>query len=120
MMDNGLAKKAAIADRPVRPSSSPASCAQSSIQIDRVSAGSLAGLLSGRPCDPRKYRALYPDRWSAFLRAHFQNATHVAAFFEIDHKTARNWVEGATGPTGWAVAYVIHSIPSARQFLEAA
>lgn len=85
-----------------------------------VSPGDLAGLLSGRPCDPRRFRALYPDRWSAFLRANFHNATHVAAFFDIDDRCARNWLEGVTGPQGWAVEFAIRSIPGAAQHLRAA
>ena len=56
-------------------------------------------------CDPRRFRSLYPDKWTAFLRAHFNGITQVAAFFDVDAKTARNWWEGTTGPQGWAVEY---------------
>ena len=85
-----------------------------------VSSGDLAGLLSGRPCDPLRFRALYPDRWSAFLRAHFQSATHVSVFFEVDNRCARNWWEGTSGPQGWAVEFAIRSLPAAAQYLRAA
>lgn len=73
-----------------------------------------------RPCDPRRYRALYPDMWFRFLRAHFQDATAVAYFFGVDSKTAREWWEGITRSQGWAVSYAIESIPTAREYLRAA
>lgn len=79
--------------------------------------GDLAGLLSGRPCDPMAFRRLYPHRWSGFLRAHFRNATEVAVFFSVNEKTARQWWEGLTGPQGWAAAYAVAAIPSASQHL---
>lgn len=66
------------------------------------------------------FRRLYPDRWAAFLRGHFRNATEVAVFFDVNEKTARQWLEGVTGPQGWAAAYAVASIPAAaRQLLEA-
>ena len=64
--------------------------------------GQSSGELS---CDPRRFRTLYPDRWTAFLKAHFGGPAHVAAFFDVDPKTARNWWEGTSGPQGWAVEY---------------
>lgn len=64
--------------------------------------GQSSGELS---CDPRRFRSLYPDRWTAFLKSHFNGAAHVAVFFDVDAKTARNWWEGTTGPQGWAVDY---------------
>ena len=83
------------------------------------SPGNLSDLLAGRPCDPRRFRALYPDRWSAFLRAHFQNHMHVAVCFDVEEKTARLWWEGVTGPKGWVVDYAIRALPAARKWLEA-
>lgn len=73
-----------------------------------------------RRCDPRRYRALYPDLWCAFLHSHFRDATHVAYFFSVDPKTARDWWEGVSRSQGWAVAYAIEMIPTAAQFLRAA
>lgn len=77
-------------------------------------------MLSGRPCDPRAFQRLYPDRWHAFLKAHFRNSVEVAAFFCTDERTARLWLEGTTTPRAWAVSYAVMSIPSARKYLEAA
>lgn len=79
----------------------------------------LPDLLRGRPCDPRMFRALYPTKWAAFLRAHFENPTHVAAFFDVDHHCARNWYEGKTGPQGWAVNFALRAVPDAQPDLEA-
>ena len=62
-------------------------------------------MLDARPCDPMRFRAVYPDQWSAFLRGHFQSAQHVGVFFGVDGKTARHWWEGTTGPQGWAVDF---------------
>ena len=83
--------------------------------------GGLAGLLSGRPCDPRAFRRLYPDRWAAFLKAHFRNSTEIACFFDIDEKTARQWLNGINAPQAWAASFAVVSIPgAARELLEAA
>ena len=64
-----------------------------------------SGTFSGRPCDPYAFRRLYPHKWRDFLKAHFDSAARVQAFFSIDEATARNWWHGKTGPQGWAVDY---------------
>lgn len=69
------------------------------------------------PCDPRRYRALYPDLWFQFIRAHFSDAVHVAFTFGVDAKTGRDWWEGHTRSQGWAVAWAIEHIPAARAYL---
>lgn len=79
--------------------------------------GEFSGMLSGRPCDPRAFQRLYPDRWSGFLRAHFRNSVEVAVFFDVDEKTARQWIEGVTGPRGWAASYACIAIPGAASWL---
>lgn len=103
-----------------RPASSVAP-ADNAAAADGVSSGvvpgDLAGLLSGRPCDPRAFQRVYPDRWAAFLRANFRNALEVAVFFSVDEKTARQWIEGVTAPRGWAASFAVLAIPSAQAFL---
>ena len=84
------------------------------------SPGGFPGMLAGRPCDPRRFRALYPDRWMTFLHAHFWNHTHVAVFFDVDERTARLWWEGTNAPQGWAVDFAVQSIPAAADWLRAA
>ena len=85
-----------------------------------VSPGTLAGLLAGRPCDPRALRAAFPERWGRFVRAHFRNPLEVAVFFDVDEKTGRLWWEGSHGPQGWVVDFAIRSIPDAQHWLDAA
>ena len=80
----------------------------------------ISGKPSGNSPDPRRYRALYPDRWHLFLHAHFRDAQHVAFFFGVSERTGRDWWEGVTASQGWAVAYAIETIPAAQAFLRAA
>ena len=79
-----------------------------------------SGKPSGHSPDPRKYRALYPDRWIAFLKAHFRDHMQVAYFFGVSERTGRDWWEGKTGSQGWAVAYAVDQIPTAAEYLRAA
>lgn len=79
-----------------------------------------SGKPAGNSPDPRRYRALYPDRWHNFLHAHFRDAQQVGYFFGVSERTARDWWEGVTRSQGWAVAYAIETIPTAAQFLRAA
>lgn len=68
----------------------------------------LPDLLNGRHCDPRRYRLLFPQRWSAFLKSHISdNSVDVAYVFGVDEHCARNWLEGKTGPQGWAVDFAL-------------
>ena len=87
-------------------------------------AGSPSGLPPGKSPgsnpDPRRYRALYPDLWCAFLHAHFRDALHVAFFFSVSERTGRDWWEGVTTSQGWAVAYAVETIPTAAAYLRAA
>lgn len=74
------------------------------------SSGSLA---VERPFDLHRFRTLFPDRWASFLRAHFRNHTQIAAFFDVDDKTARNWLDGTTKPTAPTALIAVASIPGA-------
>ena len=66
-----------------------------------------------RPFDLHRFRALFPDRWAGFLRSHFRNSAEIAAFFGVDDKTARNWVEGSTKPTAPSAIIAVARIPGA-------
>lgn len=57
-----------------------------------------------QPFDPWRFKAVFPDRWSAFLRAHYRNAEHVAHEYGVRYQTALNWWQGAHRPSGQAVA----------------
>lgn len=80
--------------------------------VPPMSSGDLAGVLSGRPINLRHYRAVLPDRWAAFLRAHFRNSVTVAFFFDVDEKTARNWLDGVTAPRAEVVLALAERAPS--------
>lgn len=86
-------------------------------KIATQGADDTSGIYSGRRCDPRAFQRLYPDRWHEFLKAHFRNSVEVAAFFDVNEKTARLWLEGCNAPRGWAVAYAVTRLPSAAKYL---
>lgn len=78
---------------------------------------SSSGTLSGKPFDLHHFRAMFPDKWSALIRRHFRSTVEVAYFFSVDEKTARNWWEGVTGPSGHAVAIAMKCLPGAMDVL---
>lgn len=61
-------------------------------------------LQEGRVIDPHRYRVLFPERWSAFLRAHHRTIEEVAVFYDVTYRCARNWWEGSHRPSGDKVA----------------
>lgn len=64
-----------------------------------------------RRADPYAYRRVFPDRWAAFLRSNFRNSVEVAAFFDVTHRTAENWMNGTGRATGDKVALAALSFP---------
>lgn len=76
-----------------------------------------SGDYSGKRFDIWGLRRKFPERWRGFLRAHFQNPVHVAFFFSVDEKTARNWWEGTGSPRVEYVLVAIEHVPGARQML---
>lgn len=84
--------------------------------VRRQSSGNGFGqksLAGQRQCDPLAFYAEFPDRWQAFLRAHFRNAFEVAAFFSVTEKAAEKWWEGIGGPQGAKLGYALAEIPGA-------
>lgn len=75
------------------------------------------GTFTGKPFDLHHFRAIFPDQWSRLIRQNFQCTVHVACFFSVDEKTARNWWEGVTGPSGHAVAIAVRCLPGAIDML---
>lgn len=69
------------------------------------------------PANLHGMRRCFPARWAHFLHSHFHNATHVAAFFDVDHHTARAWMNGRHGANGPAVLYAVQRIPGALAML---
>ena len=84
---------------------------------ETVNAAGPVASLGVFPANLHGYRRCFPDRWAAFLRAHFQSATHVAAFFDVDHHTARAWLSGKHGATAPVALYAIQRIPGALAML---
>lgn len=72
-------------------------------------------LTGGRPIDPLRYKVLFPDRWSAFLRAHHRNVEEVAVFYDVTFRCATNWWEGAHRPSGDKVAIAATTNPAGFQ-----
>ena len=72
--------------------------------------------------DPWRFKAIFPDRWSAFLRAHLRSVEHAAVFFGVTERAARDWCLGASGARGSHVAIAFAADPEGarRILLEAA
>jgi hypothetical protein len=69
--------------------------------------------LQGVPCDPHRFRVVFPDQWMAFLRAHHRSAEEVAVFYGVTFRTAENWWHGLNAGSGAAVALAALSHPAA-------
>lgn len=81
-------------------------------------AGTLAGMVAGRPFDLDRFRRVFPDRWTAFLHAHFRSHAQVQFFFSVDEKTARNWWNGVGAPRAEFAVVALAAFPaSAPAFL---
>jgi hypothetical protein len=71
--------------------------------------------------DPFRIHAEFPERWSAYIRAHFRNVSQVIAAFDVSERTARKWWEAETGANGGNVAVACRMHPeTAPQMLFAA
>ena len=75
-----------------------------------------AGLPPGSaPADPYAFARQFPDRWMAFLHAHYRDPVHVAYELGVTEKGAQKWWHGVGGPKGDLVA-----LRAARQHPEGA
>lgn len=82
-----------------------------------VSSGDRAGYSAGSAFDMHRFRVVLRDRWADLLKRHFRDSVHIAFFFDVDEKTARNWLGGVTGPSGPALARAITAMPGAAAVL---
>ena len=83
----------------------------------KMSAGSAprAGL------DPHRIHRQFPERWSAYIKAHYRTLSEISDAFDVSEKTARNWWTGRTGANGGHVAIAVDRHPvEAPQMLFAA
>lgn len=80
-------------------------------------AAELAALAGGdtvaRPTalDPHRIHRDFPDRWSAYIRAHFRTVAQVCAGFEVSERTARKWWDAEGGANGGHVAVACRTHP---------
>ena len=95
----------------------------SSDQSGTETPGHLVGETSGdqRGFDPHRVHREFPDRWRAYILAHYASLDQITKAFHVSEKTARNWWTGATGANGGHVAIAVQEHPEeAIQMLFAA
>lgn len=71
------------------------------------------------PADPWAFYRLFRDQWPSFIRNNFRNSTDAAAFFGVDDRTVRGWIEGTTAPRGQVVARAMTSPQTSRAVMAA-
>jgi hypothetical protein len=76
---------------------------------------SFGNVLDGRAFDPLRYRAVFPERWQAFLHAHFRSTLEVALFFDVTERAAGKWWNGTGGPQGDKVVLAMVEFPRGVQ-----
>jgi hypothetical protein len=78
-------------------------------------------LCSGGSFDLLRFYADFPDRWMAFLRAHFDSPMSVAFHFGVTERAADKWWNGVGGPRGDKLAMALVTVRGAAdQLLRAA
>lgn len=60
----------------------------------------------GRPVDVAAFQRAFPERARAYFRATGLSAAEIAFVYSVDQRTAMNWLEGVTRPTGDKVALI--------------
>lgn len=74
--------------------------------------------VEGHRCDPFEVQRKFPDRWMAFLHAHFSGPAQVGFTFGVTEKAAEKWWHGVGGPQGAKVALAYSEYPvAARAYL---
>lgn len=72
-----------------------------------------------RRADMHELRRAFPDRWGHFCRRHFLDAEHLAAFMDVEERTARYWLEGKHAPAAAFVLRAVVAFPDAVELLSA-
>ena len=65
------------------------------------------------PVDLNRFRAVFPDRWQAFIKAHFRDIRHVQFSLGVSEKTARDYWAGTTSPRAEVALYAVATHPGA-------
>lgn len=68
-----------------------------------------SGILSKRHA--LTYRQHFAERWSGFIRSHFDSPEAAAVAFGVDGSTARKWWAGSNAPSGFVVAMAYDAAP---------
>ena len=77
-----------------------------------------AGSCGGFPVDLHRYRTVFPDRWAALLRDHFNGDVRTIMFaFDASERCVRDWLAGKTGPNASTAIYAAATIPGAVAYL---
>lgn len=58
------------------------------------------GPVAGAALDPHRVAREWPERWSAYVRAHFRSTAEVCYLFSVDDRTARKWWNAEGGARG--------------------
>lgn len=82
--------------------------------VPEMSVGTSSEIYSGRPFDMHRFRIVFPEIWAEFLRRHFRDKEHVAFFFDVDERCARNWLAGLNAPTGPRAVAAVLQFPDLR------
>lgn len=90
---------------------------QHASQTQEKSPGIGADFHSGKPFDMDRFRTVFPNIWADFLRRHFRDKEHVAYFFDVDERCARNWLSGLNAPTGPRAVAAVLQFPMLRDRL---
>lgn len=59
-----------------------------------------------RPVDLHGFARAFPDRARAYFRATGMTPAQIAVAFSVSERTAMNWLEGVSRPTGDKVALI--------------
>jgi hypothetical protein len=81
--------------------------------VPRQSFGKRVAVQSGQSFDLVRFYADFPDRWMAFLRAHFPSPVAVAHHFGVTERAAEKWWNGVGGPRGDKLAVALVTVPGA-------
>lgn len=66
------------------------------------------------PADLHGIRRKLPNEWAGFLKAHFNGDIGlITAFFEVDGKTARDWLSGKHGVNAAPLLKLLRKEPKA-------
>lgn len=70
------------------------------------------------PVDLHRLRTVFPDRWAALLRQHFNgDLLLIQVFFGVSERQARDWLAGKNAPSAPFAVLACCKIPGAIYFL---